>query len=78
MQGLRWQAGAHAGADEALAQIDLDIHRTFPDHVFFAGPASSLLLQMIWWTGLAPWSLSPPFQVALLSTFLWPIQSREG
>ncbi|KAJ1495174.1 rab-GTPase-TBC domain-containing protein [Baffinella frigidus] len=26
-----------AGSDEALTQIDLDIHRTFPDHVFFAG-----------------------------------------
>jgi len=31
------EGGAQAGHAEALAQIDLDLHRTFPDHPLFSG-----------------------------------------
>ena len=32
-----------------------------------------LIIEMIWWTGLAPWEFEFPFPGSLLSTFLDPI-----
>jgi len=35
------------------------------------------IIEMIWWTGLAPWEFEFPFPVSLISTFL-SISSRMG
>ena len=56
-----------AGAPSTLTQRDLFIDNLLV-RVHF-------IIEMIWWTGLAPWEFEVPFPGSLISTFLVPLQA---
>ena len=44
-----------------------DIKQFFIDNLLVR---TDWIIEMIWWTGLAPWDLEFPFPSSLISTFL--------